>query len=507
VTGFHTEGCEVVVVGGGLAGLTAGALLARAGEKVLVVEAEDTPGGYARSVAIDGYRFEPAIHLVMGGDAAGRPGRGLIHEVLGLLGVADRCEFLALDPFYGVRLPGLTVEVPAGRDGYLDAHLEHFPSAARGLTELVDVWSGVYQELLAWPIRPRLVDWPSAPLRWPRLVRSSRATTEKVSNRYLENPQLRTLHCAPSPAYMGLPPSEASFVVWAVMMSSYVEEGAYYCRGGFQRLADAFTEGLARHGGELLAGHRVQRIDVDQGRIEGVILDDGRRIAARRVVSTIDVRETFGILIDPRHLPGRWMRRIRNDGLSISVFGLYLGTNLDVTAVGVPMETFVFPSWDLEAGFRTGSSGVEDVTVTIPTVADPQLAPPGCHQVIVMGNAPASDGAIDEEQVAAGYVRLAEQVIPDLANHIVYALGAEHGPAGPLSLPLHEIGPIYGWDNTPGNSGLSRLPQTTPVDGLYLAGQWTQPGHGVWTVVASGVQVARLLLGASTSKGLSPLRL
>ena len=161
---------DVVVVGGGLSGLTAGALLARAGKTTVVVEAEGKPGGYARSIDVDGYRFEPAIHLVMGGNEAGPFGPGLIHEVLELLGVVDRCDLLAMDPFYTVRLPGLTVEVPGGREGYLAAHTEHFPGEEQGLTELLNVWSRVYRDLLDWPIRPGLMDWPTAPFRWPRLV-------------------------------------------------------------------------------------------------------------------------------------------------------------------------------------------------------------------------------------------------------------------------------------------------------------------------------------------------
>ena len=69
---------DIAVVGGGISGLTAGALLARAGKKVLVVEAEDKPGGYARAIESEGYRFDPAVHFVMGGNRHGPFGPGLI---------------------------------------------------------------------------------------------------------------------------------------------------------------------------------------------------------------------------------------------------------------------------------------------------------------------------------------------------------------------------------------------------------------------------------------------
>lgn len=69
---------------------------------------------------------------------------------------------------------------------------------------------------------------------------------------------------------------------------------------------------------------------------------------------------------------------------------------------------------------------------------------------------------------------------------------------------MHHIGEIYGWATTPRQVGAARLPQTTPIPGLTLVGQWTQPGNGVWTVAASGVRAARIVLGHDTDRGLVP---
>ena len=54
-------------------------------------------------------------------------------------------------------------------------------------------------------------------------------------------------------------------------------------------------------------------------------------------------------------------------------------------------------------------------------------------------------------------------------------------------------------------SGPRRLPYKTPVSGLYLTGHWTQPGSGIWTVVLSGINAARYVLGKDMSKAIWPL--
>jgi all-trans-retinol 13,14-reductase len=117
---------EVVVIGGGIGGLTAGALLARAGKKVLVVEAEAEPGGYTRALRDGSYTFDRADHLIWGCEEDGPFGPGLIDAVLRYLGVRDRCEFIRMDdPIYEARFPDFTLSVPHGREAYLQAHLRH----------------------------------------------------------------------------------------------------------------------------------------------------------------------------------------------------------------------------------------------------------------------------------------------------------------------------------------------------------------------------------------------
>lgn len=147
---------DVVVIGGGIGGLTAGALLARAGKKVLLAEAEAQPGGWARALHRGAYTLDTADHLLFAGrEEAGPFGPGLIDTVLRHLWVRDRCQFIRMgDPMYEARFPDLTLSVPSGPEAYLEAHLRHFPGEAAGLRRLVELSAAILREISAFPVKP-----------------------------------------------------------------------------------------------------------------------------------------------------------------------------------------------------------------------------------------------------------------------------------------------------------------------------------------------------------------
>jgi prolycopene isomerase len=496
---------DVIVVGAGIGGLTAGALLAKAGKQVLVVEQEQHPGGFIREFRYGPYKVNPAIHSIMGCNPAGPLGQGVIDAVLEHLEVQNQCEFIAVDPFYRAQFPGFQLDIPLGRDAFLDAYQNHFPGDAAGLRNLVDLCSAMFKEAMQFPAVPQWPDWLLMPFRSPRIFRNANSTLAAVMDRYLSDARLKSAYAILFP-YLALPPSRLSFFLWSIMMASYIEQGAFYCQGGFQNLADAFAAGVTTHGGELILGMPVKKIRVAGETVQGIKLENGQEIAASTVIANIDVRTTFQDLIDADQVPQNYLRKISFLEPSASVLGLFLATNIDVHALGIPKVTLL-SSWDLEEAYVGALHGNPKVTaVHVPTVIDESLAPMGEHLVIIQSFVPAETERLSPS-ASADYAErlldLAGQVLPELREHITFVVGASD--EAQQKYPLHRLGPIYGWANSVRQSGPRRLPYKTPISGLYLAGHWTQPGSGVWTVVWSGINAARYALGVDMSQAIWPL--
>jgi prolycopene isomerase len=330
-------------------------------------------------------------------------------------------------------------------------------------------------------------------------MRYRQATLAEVVDEHLSDARLKTVFGAMWP-YLGLPPSRVSFLYWSAAMMSYVEEGAYACQGSFQVLANSLVAALEANGGELLLRTRVQRIICEDGRVGGVILENGQRIAARVVVSNADALQTFTQLVGVEHLPADFVTTLRRRRPSLSGVAVYLATDLDLRAIGLPHETFCFASWDAGETQRRIMTGQPDgIVISVPSLLDPSVAPPGEHIVSITALTPydaASSWRTDKPRFVEQVLAAAEAVIPDLRRHLTFVEGAT--PRTMERYTLNQGGALYGWEPSPDQIGSQRPSHRTPLSGLYLAGHWTQPGGGIYGVVASGLRTAQTLLGERT---------
>lgn len=286
-----------------------------------------------------------------------------------------------------------------------------------------------------------------------------------------------------------------------------------FARGGMGSITQALGQSLQASGGEIRAAAPVAKISVRGGRTSGVVLDSGEEIAARLVISNMDVRRTFLNSMDPSDLPAEFVRQVRNFKIRGS------SGKLNIALDGLP----TFPSIPAGAPCLRGDMHVTDtiemmerayddwkdgrwsrapyIDMLIPTQIDPTMTPNGKHYMSVFVQYcpyELADGPwTDEKRKAFGetVISTIAQHSPDFRQLILHAeirtpwdieneVGLTEGNIFQGELTMDQLlfnRPVPGYAQ-----------YRSPVPGLYMCGSSTHPGGGV--MGAPGANAARAVL-------------
>ena len=519
---------DAILVGGGHNGLVTAAYLARAGQKVLVLEARDRVGGTAvTEEPWPGFKVSTAAYVVslfrpeiVRDLELGRHGYALLpRSPSSFTPFPDgRSLMMGPDPELNRREVSKFSPRDAGRLPAYEAMLERIARAIEPtlLETPGDPFSGRPGDL-----------WRLARTGWrflrlgkdgPRALEIMAGPARAVLDRWFESDEVKaTLATDAIIGAMAAPstPGTAYVLFHHVMGECNGARGVWgYVKGGMGTLSEALAAAARAHGAEVRTGARVARVRVRDGRATGVVLDGGAELAARRVVSNADATVTLLGLVGAEHLPAEAAEAIRAIDYSSASLKINLALSEVPSFAALPGRTpgpqhrgtiHLCPSLDyIERAYddaRAGRPSASPVLeCTIPSVVDPSVAPHGRHVMqMFVQYAPwrLAEGSWDDrkeafadrcvelvDEYAPGFGKsiLARQVLtpPDLERRFGLTGGNIFQGAMGLS-QLHFMRPIPGYAD-----------YRTPVRGLYLCGAATHPGGGV--MGACGYNAAREIL-------------
>ena len=522
------ETFDAVIVGGGHNGLVAAAYLARAGRRVLVLEARELVGGCAVTEEIwPGYRVSTASYL-----------SSLLQDKV----VRD----LEL-PRFGYQVdakdPAFFSPFPDGR------HFFMWQDRARTLAEIAKFSARdaeaypkyeAHLERLAVVAESLLLATPPGfPPRGPSdffeylklagrlrgLSRSETVGLVKIFTQsaadfldtWFESEQVKvTLATDGVIGANGGPrsPGTAYILLHHCMGGVNGHRGLWgFVRGGMGAVSSAIADSARSKGAVIRTGAPVKKVLVAGGRAQGVELESGEQIAARMVASNLDPKRTFLHLVDASHFDAEFLqgiRQFRSEGTSLKM-NLALSGLPEFTAFpGVPgpqhkatmhicpTVEYIERAWDDAKYGRPSRSPL--IEMTIPTMYDPSLAPPGRHIMgIFLQYAPytlrESDWDTQREPYSERIIDVIEEYCPNIRDIIVdrqtlspldlerrFHITGGNIFHGEMSLDqMFVLRPLAGWAR-----------YRTPVEGLYLCGSGAHPGGGV--MGAPGHNAAREML-------------
>jgi len=522
-----------VIIGGGHNGLVAAAYLAKQGWHVLVLERRRVLGGAAATEEVfSGFRVNTG---------AGDAGLFLPQIVTDLQLQNYGLEFIE-SPVVALALqpdgPPLTLWRHPERAAeeiarFSEADARRYPAFLSETTRYARILDSM--RTLAPPSLPKyrygeLLSWLPAGINLRRLgkrqmmafLRMLPMPVTDFLDEWFETPLLKAALGFSGVAGSMQGPRASGSAFMFLYHAQGGREGIFrascFVRGGSGNLSDAIASAARQHGAEICVGSGVAQILVDGDRAAGVVLEDGRQMAGRVVISGTDPRHTFFDLVGPAHLEVRFVREVKNIKFSGSTArvnlalsglpdfaGLARTIGRDALAALLSGHILLCPHLDvLERAYDDAKYGRFSnrpcLDILIPTILDASLAPPDHHLMSIdVRYAPyhlkEGDWEVQREALGNRVVETLEVYAPNIRKLILHRqvltpldYECQYGlPEGSIFHGQMGLDQLFIMRPVPGYARYR-----SPIENLYLCGSGAHPGGGV--TGAPGYNAARAVL-------------
>lgn len=485
---------KAAIIGAGLGGLTFGALLAKDGWQVTVYDKNSQVGGVCALAEKNGYHWEQGP-LILGDLLPGESVYELLRE-LGITLETVRAE-------RGIEMPDYAMWRPdeyAGPYWRRERLKELFPEEADG----IDAYYRFYDDMLALRYRGAQQDKNPMGFNYLRLLLAFRKVkkyttmnAQQLVDKFFKSDKLKALFtgilcdfCASPEEAMGMSIPFCNFETAfdkRIPLEKGRNPGYVNIVGGVQKLPEALADSITSHGGTICLNTIVDKVLVQNQRAVGVRLESGEEVQADLVVGSGGGKDFFVKTVGAEHLDKQYKRILSTFKPMEAVFMVHLGVDFDPMQYMKAPLCYYYKTYDIPGAVKRMREGVyhkgdDGYLIYVPTVHAPDFAPEGKHCVTIYTVAPDKptngNWMDDREQWADHLIKLAEEQLPGLSEHITerhIMTAVEYRRMTHMAkCSFGGVVPIMGQINPP---------HKTPVRNLWFVGQQSENAGGVGAVI------------------------
>ncbi len=497
---------EAIIVGAGLSGLTAGALLSKRKVKVLVIDRQFKPGGSCGIFKRNQVTFDQGSAMLYGFGAAGFNPHRFVFNVL-----EEPIDLIKHDILYTVEFEGRRIRFYSDVERFVEELSGIFPGQGKNIARFYQDMQNIYTHLMienpvfATPDETspfdalgQLILHPVSYIRFlSYLFRSSKSLLEK----YFDDPAIFRFFDKLTSTYCYITTDEAPAILAAIMFVDNHVGGSFYPAGSTLYLPGKLEKSIEENGGDMLYEKEVRQILFAEGRAVGVELSDGQKILGDSVIYSGTVWNLYGRLIDEKiSSPKRraWAKALQPTYPSVVLYA-EVGESV-ITEETSPVEMLVGNPERIDES---------EVTVYIFSLDDRTICPAGSHAVIAIGPSLQKWPLPEQDYPSEAYDRQKEAEINRLLEILEkrfpgFKQAVRHLELStPTTIERYTMkngGSVAGPKQNMGQHMFHRLHTRTEWKNLYCCGESTVMGSGTPAVTVSGISAANAVLKSKKKK-------
>ncbi len=477
---------DAICIGSGLGSLTTAAILAKEGQRVLVLERHYTAGGFTHIFKRRGYEWDVGIHYI-----------GEVHREKSVLRklfdyiTEGQLQWADMGAIYDRIVIGDRIyDFPKGVGNFIDQLIEYFPQEEQAIREYVDLVFQVTKTSRNFYLEKAMPAWASRIsgnfMRRP-FLRFARRTTLDVLEELTDNQELIKVLTGQYGDY-GLPPAQSSFAMHASLVRHFFDGGNFPV-GGSSSIVNTIDPVIEKAGGTILISAEVAEVIVENKTAVGVRMADGTEFRAAKVISGAGVVTTYSQLLPAEEQLQTLLQKVQP---SVAHACLYIGLKGSPDELNLPKANYwIYP--DQGSHDEVVAAYQQDITqafpvvyISFPAAKDPDWSKryPDRSTIDIITLLPYQAVAqwADTSWMKRGedYEVLKEQISQRLLEHLFRWAPhlRDHIDCYELSTPFttrhftnYQQGEIYGLDHGPARFELTGLRPQTQVRNFYLTGQ------------------------------------